>query len=577
MPYLRGTRLPLIMGAGGAAAETRLLYDTLCAPGIANADALDGSRLQDRMPETSVAGAKYVEVSGTWTLTQNQCKADADARLVTYETGISDGTVSCQVTFASASERVGIVFRGIDATNYLYLRVTSNATAYEIYKVVDGTPSAMFYRNWGSATPVGAAVTFQIALNGTSIIPSQNGVAGTSETSVQFQTGTRVGFTTILSTTNNVTFDTLLVKNGAAATIVSDTFTLFTGTEALAAHAPAVGSAWSVLANVFKDLRYSYLEWDAGTHGIAVNPCRVASADVEITANILVADKKAGVIARSNVDGTNRLILAGNTVYPYTDLTTAGGAVATGYVAGTSIPNGWHTIKWWMWKNSMRVWSDGVLYAAFQLATYQTNTYHGIGTKDTGGGQWKDILIEPAIGWKTVTVMGDSLSTGAEASAIQWWQNVLRSWNGARTRVCNHSVAGVGVVAGAQDLAWQVADAASDDADIILILLGTNDANDTGVQAGVESAIDALRISNPRSTIYYVNVLPRWTDNTTGPEVDRAATRAAIAAGCAARSVTCWDTYTTPWILQGDTSDGLHIADAGDVKVANEILARLPA
>jgi hypothetical protein len=52
--------------------------------------------------------------------------------------------------------------------------------------------------------------------------------------------------------------------------------------------------------------------------------------------------------------------------------------------------------------------------------------------------------------------------------------------------------------------------------------------------------------------------------------------RTAIAAGCAAQNVTCWDTFTDPWITAADTADGVHTNKAGAIKVWNRMAALLP-
>ena len=137
----------------------------------------------------------------------------------------------------------------------------------------------------------------------------------------------------------------------------------------------------------------------------------------------------------------------------------------------------------------------------------------------------------------------------------------------------------MGVVAGASNLAAQATAAASDDADIIIIQLGSNDDNAGNMgtlQTAYEDGIIALKASNTNATIYAMNVLKRWANQTDGAEVDKSNIRTAIAAACTAQGITCWDTYTTPWIAQDETSDGIHPTAAGHAKIAAEVLARLP-
>ena len=168
------------------------------------------------------------------------------------------------------------------------------------------------------------------------------------------------------------------------------------------------------------------------------------------------------------------------------------------------------------------------------------------------------------------TFIGDSITYGG------FPYMVVDKFNNGFCTIINHGHSGDTIMA---NLDGQVAASATDNAQIIIIELGTND-NSAGdmaaLQAKVESNIAALKLSNPNATIYYVNNLPRWTDVGGGTPADKATIRAAIIAACASQGITCWDTYTTPWIAAADTLDGVHPNIAtGCGKVATEIVARL--
>jgi len=176
---------------------------------------------------------------------------------------------------------------------------------------------------------------------------------------------------------------------------------------------------------------------------------------------------------------------------------------------------------------------------------------------------------------KRLSILGDSISTSVIGEA---WPAITRAgYTSSSIGLIGHAVGGQGIITGmdAQTLA-----SVDDNADIIIIALGTNDSNDAGdmgaIQAEVEENIAELKISNSRATIYYMNVLPVWADATTGAEVDKSNIRTAIAAACTAQGITCWDTYSTPWIAQNETSDGVHPTAAGHAKIAAEVLALLP-
>ena len=108
--------------------------------------------------------------------------------------------------------------------------------------------------------------------------------------------------------------------------------------------------------------------------------------------------------------------------------------------------------------------------------------------------------------------------------------------------------------------------------------MGTNDdnaGNMTTLQATAEAQIAALKVSNPTAQIYWLNVLPRWTNSGGGTPVDKANIRTAIAAACTAQGITCWDTLTTPWITAAQTSDGLHPINAGMDAIVTQVYARI--
>lgn len=185
-------------------------------------------------------------------------------------------------------------------------------------------------------------------------------------------------------------------------------------------------------------------------------------------------------------------------------------------------------------------------------------------------------IVNPRL--KTISFIGDSIT--ANSNNFKFPQIIGNERGGGAWRRINHAVSGQRI---ADHLAAQVAACASDNADEIIIALGSNDdnaGNMATLQAKVEAGIIALKASNPHATIYYMNVLTRWTDVGGGTEVDKSNIRTAIAAACTAQSITCWDTYSTPWIAAADTADGLHPTEGlagGQRKVADAMLLLLPA
>jgi hypothetical protein len=191
---------------------------------------------------------------------------------------------------------------------------------------------------------------------------------------------------------------------------------------------------------------------------------------------------------------------------------------------------------------------------------------NGLYYAGSGGGadQYDDLEFGNAQ-TANVSILGDSIS-----NAVSEWPYKLQGYNPV-----NHSVGGATLISG---MDAQVVATASDNANIIIIALGTNDdnaGNMTTLQAEAEENIIELKASNPNAAIYWMNVLPRWTNTGGGTAVDKANIRTAIAAACTAQSITCWDTFTTPWITAAQTSDGLHPTAAGSAAIAAQIIARL--
>lgn len=210
-------------------------------------------------------------------------------------------------------------------------------------------------------------------------------------------------------------------------------------------------------------------------------------------------------------------------------------------------------------------------YRPSVAVTWSGNIAHvAVGNTELTPSQIAQLAYPQSI--KKMTVLGDSIENFAGGWPI-WTAHA--SPGGNRTTLTNRAVNSKYIMDG---MDAQVVAAASDDADIIIIALGTGDNNGgnmTTLQAEAEENIAELKASNPHATIYWMNVLPRWTDNTTGAEVDKSNIRTAIAAACTAQGITCWDTYTTPWIAQNQTSDGEHPTAAGHAAILAQVLARL--
>lgn len=159
-----------------------------------------------------------------------------------------------------------------------------------------------------------------------------------------------------------------------------------------------------------------------------------------------------------------------------------------------------------------------------------------------------------------IAIIGDSIST--DVLNLYWMSDFARGYHNGQNELIGHGGGGGGVLQNEPYvMAYQVANALNDDATRVIITIGGND-NENGdmavFKAEIIEQVGILRRANPRAVLYWMNILPQWTNNTTGPEYDHKLLRPTIAEACAELGITCWDTYTDPWITQSQTQDGLH-------------------
>jgi len=268
----------------------------------------------------------------------------------------------------------------------------------------------------------------------------------------------------------------------------------------------------------------------------------------------------------------------------------------TVYLDGT----GWKhlAITWSASNDRVRLYINGALYTAAlttlgtwagslastttRLGGYSTATYKWNGyisnvvllNREATAAEVRTLATDATAKIKWMGILGDSITLN-EKGDVYWTAKVRQQYDSGSCGMINHSGNGEGVIS---KMATQSTAAASDNDDVIIIALGTNDddaGNMTTLQATYEAGIASLKASNSRATIYGMNVLPRWADQTAGAEVAKGNIRTAIAAACTAQGITCWDTYTDPWIAQNETTDGLHPTAAGHAAIAARVLALL--
>jgi YD repeat-containing protein len=118
---------------------------------------------------------------------------------------------------------------------------------------------------------------------------------------------------------------------------------------------------------------------------------------------------------------------------------------------------------------------------------------------------------------KVLSVLGDSISRVYMSSP--WSLQAIFAYDGGnKITLKSHAKSGYSILPYEDPTAVMdtlTIAAATDDADFIILALGTVDDNDddmNALQEEVEENIAELKLSNPRARLYYMNVLPIWTD-----------------------------------------------------------------
>lgn len=214
--------------------------------------------------------------------------------------------------------------------------------------------------------------------------------------------------------------------------------------------------------------------------------------------------------------------------------------------------------------NIFRVYdASGALMLAASNAVKTTQTYIGPYCEQPQG-NWDFIEVKPVTHkFVTFSVMGDSISS--EDSS--WHGIAAAKHNNGYCYPLKHANIGAQVAA---QMDYYTELSTADNADFTIILLGTNDGTNftAEYQENLQELWGALH-----KPIYAMGVLPKT--NTSGRATQNGYIEAAVASAQAAGvNVTYWNTDS--WIDPAtETSDGLHPTSAGDIKIADQVLARL--
>lgn len=176
-------------------------------------------------------------------------------------------------------------------------------------------------------------------------------------------------------------------------------------------------------------------------------------------------------------------------------------------------------------------------------------------------------LLNPSI--KTISIIGDSL----EDEWFDWPQRL--NYKNGEYRTIVHAISGKSIMDAVGGMDSQVAASMTDNADLAIFALGTNDNNGgdmTALKAKIVSGVTTYKGYNPRATVFYMNILKRWTDVGGGTEVDKSNLRTAISQAGATLGITVLNPYTDFSMTVSDTSDGTHFTAAGAIKYGSTFI-----
>ncbi len=248
-----------------------------------------------------------------------------------------------------------------------------------------------------------------------------------------------------------------------------------------------------------------------------------------------------------NVEGTvTRLDECVNGVW--TNLFNVPGPSATCGAVGIIIDG--KSVK--LFYNNVQVGAVEILYNPAML----DGQYHGLFSTDTS--PLYSLSLTPVTTPTKISFLGDNITD----PTITRYASMTSNLYPKLVIPQNHGVGGSVIVYDGThvDLEDQVKAAARDDADIIIIELGTNDSYGADITTIYETQVQVLQAGNPKAKIYALGILPR---SSMAGVADK---NSKIETACTKTGITYID--TTDWINPAtDLYDGLHPNDTGSLKM----------
>jgi lysophospholipase L1-like esterase len=203
------------------------------------------------------------------------------------------------------------------------------------------------------------------------------------------------------------------------------------------------------------------------------------------------------------------------------------------------------------------------------------NPYHGLFSPSGGNSFSSYFCGSSSANYINLSVLGDSISS----ALTSWVYKLAGLYNGGAVRLINHAVSGATVITdgdGDMDMDGQTAVTASDNANIIIVALGSNDPDTTdALRAEYQENLSEVKTTNPNAQIFGLGVIP-----STGNAASRALKNPLIEQACTNAGATY---VSTDNINYGGvtfdpaihTYDGLHPNDIGHLLIANWMLEAL--
>lgn len=134
-------------------------------------------------------GQAWTADLGTWGIDTNRAyvASSGGQNIVTVESGVADCTITA--TFVLVPDGQRIVFRAVDASNYLFLNVEGTGTVLHLYSYI----AASFGHIASASYSWSAGDVVSVVLSGQNIIANVNGAEIISTTSALLQTATKHG------------------------------------------------------------------------------------------------------------------------------------------------------------------------------------------------------------------------------------------------------------------------------------------------------------------------------------------------------------------------------------------------